>query len=1347
MKNSLWKNLEIKITIILTLIVVLLSTSIFYIQYAEFYDLAIEQLKKDAINIHEYAEEIVDVRSYTNLNAIDDEESLIYLTTHSQLDVIRRIANIRYLYTAKQNDLGELIYVVDGLSMDDELFRHVGDHIEHEIIPMLSQCLKNEIVFGEKIMDTEWGIVYVTYFPFHDSDGNVIGAIGMEFDCENLYKAINRARMITIMVTAIIAIGFIFLSILVIKRVIKNSEYIFNKMEETNFTMMENIKHQDNMLQAVNKAAVLLLTTEEDDDIETSLIKSMELVGRSANADRVYIWRNEIINGDLHFVCAYNWINDAAMLKKSFSAGSKISYADRPMYENNFRRGEYINGAVSKMPEDERAFFESYDIKSILMIPMFLDKQFWGIFSIDDCKNERNFTEEEIAILRSVSLMMASAINRHSLIAERTHELALQSTTLATLFNSIPDIIFTKDSDLRFIHCNKAFLEHFGKNLDDVIGKNHMNNLGLPAELVEAYIQKDTEVIQKGKTITVEEHAPRIDGTLMLFETTRIPLMHDGEIIGIVCIAHDITQRKEMEAAALASSRSKSAFLANMSHEIRTPMNAILGVTELLIQHTTLPAEIEEGLGKIYSSCDMLLGIINDILDFSKIEAGKMDIMPDKYKVADMLNDSMHLNMMHINSKPIEFELNIDENVPAKLIGDELRIKQILNNLLSNAFKYTDAGKVTLSVVSEPVSEKDRITLVLGIRDTGRGMSKEQLGRLFEEYSRFDQDKNLSVEGTGLGLVITRRLITLMDGEIYVESESGKGTMFTIRLPQETVDTEILGKEVAANFRKFKMSYLTRRKRGQISRNPMPYGKVLIVDDVETNLYVAVGLMKLYRLQIDTAMSGQETIDKIQSGKAYDIIFMDHMMPEMDGIETTKHLRDMGYNAPIVALTANALVGQADMFLSNGFDEFISKPIDIRQLNSVLNKLIRDKQSLEVIEEAERQYAELTGQGRQPPQFDTLLQESFIRDARKTIDWLEEHNNDSMLKDNEVLRNFTIKVHGIKSSLWNIGETTLAELASKLENFGREKDIEQITASVPDFMKELRALLNKLESSRYEYGAEDDIEDLHSKLIAIKDMCAAYNRKGTLDIISEIKSYSKETKAVLDKIMEYVLHSDFEDAESAASAYADDLSAADAQDNWLLNENIPGLDIAKGLDRYNGDEKTYLKLLRSYANSVRSMLDIVGNFSGDELPVNGLNNYRIKVHGIKGISLDIFADKIGQDAAALEEAAKTGDSIYIKNNNGAFVESARKMVSDIDALFSRLDAENPKPRKDKPDDEILLKLYTACRNYDMDDADAAMAEIEKYQYESDDGLAEWLRDNIDRMNFSQITQKLSDLSK
>ena len=616
-----------------------------------------------------------------------------------------------------------------------------------------------------------------------------------------------------------------------------------------------------------------------------------------------------------------------------------------------------------------------------------------------------------------------------------------------------------------------------------------------------------------------------------------------------------INLRRELENAvsvAEAASKSKSAFLANMSHEIRTPMNAIMGITDILMQNETLPDEIEDGLDKIYASSEMLLGIINDILDFSKIEAGRLDIIPAQYNIASMINDSVHLNVMRIGNRPIQFELQIEETIPAELIGDELRIKQILNNLLSNAFKYTDAGTVTMSVGFEPLlppspADGPICCVVLCIRDTGHGMTKEQLSRLFEEYSRFNENANRNIEGTGLGLSIMQRLVDLMSGEIHVESEPGKGTAVTIRLPQGIAGPGTLGKEVAENLQSFRRNDMLYRKRSRIKRDPMPYGSVLIVDDIETNLFVAVRLMNPYKLHIETAINGRDAIDKIIDGNVYDIIFMDHMMPEMDGMEATRLLREHGYTSPIVALTANAVAGQADVFLENGFDAFISKPIDIQQLDSILNQFVRDKQPPDVIEAA-RLLAGSTGQGNTgdaQPQVESILLESFIRDAQKAVSMLEEFRLKEQYGDEEDLRKFTITVHGMKSSLWNVDEKKLSELAGQLEEAGRDGNTDIIKSSVPELLAGLRVLLEKYEPEQdtNEETQDEDVEGLRNELLAIQKMCADYNRKGALDKIAGMKNGSLRTRTVLNDIKEYVLHSEFEDAESAASAYAKELSS------------------------------------------------------------------------------------------------------------------------------------------------------------------------------------------------------------
>jgi CheY-like chemotaxis protein len=447
-------------------------------------------------------------------------------------------------------------------------------------------------------------------------------------------------------------------------------------------------------------------------------------------------------------------------------------------------------------------------------------------------------------------------------------------------------------------------------------------------------------------------------------------------------------------------------------------------------------------------------------------------------------------------------------------------------------------------------------------------MTEEQVSKIFDEYSRFNDAINRSVEGTGLGMSITQNLICLMGGSIAIESKPGKGSTFIVRLPQKKADTEVLGREMAENLRRFRMDNRALLRRAQISREPMPYGNILIVDDVETNVYVAKGLLIPYGLKIDSADSGYTAIDIIKSGKIYDIIFMDHMMPEMDGIEAVKQIRALGYEHPIVALTANAVAGQADVFMNNGFDGFISKPIDLRQMNMLLNKLIRDKQPPEVIEAARQ---------------------------------------------------------------------------------GAVAEMEQALKAKP------------------------------------------------------------QQQAVQSK-------------------------------KTVLNAEVAGLDIPKGLEQVNGDEAAYIKILRSYTDNIRSMLRSIETVSE-----NSLSSYKITVHGIKGTSYYIFARQVGSLAEALEKASAAGDFSYVSEHNPAFLETAQKLLSDLEGVISAFDAENPRPKKDRPDDKLLLKLLDACQRFDMDDLDSAMEEIERYQYESDGGLAVWLRETANMMDMARIVEKLTDM--
>ena len=588
-----------------------------------------------------------------------------------------------------------------------------------------------------------------------------------------------------------------------------------------------------------------------------------------------------------------------------------------------------------------------------------------------------------------------------------------------------------------------------------------------------------------------------------------------------------------------AANQAKSDFLSTMSHEIRTPLNAILGITEIQLQRESLDQSVREGLEKVYASGDMLLNIINDILDLSKIESDKLELVPATYEVAGLIGDTVQLNIMRIGSKDLEFNLLVDENMPAYLLGDELRIKQIINNLLSNAFKYTTRGTVEMTVFTEPIEDSDdEIMLIVVVGDSGQGMSQEQVEKLFDAFSRFNMDVNRTTEGTGLGMSITRNLIHMMRGEISIVSEPGSGSIFTVRLPQGKTGADILGNELAESLSKFRTSGRSHIRRAQIAYEPMPYGYVLIVDDVETNLYVAEGLMGPYDLNVETVDSGFGAIEKIKNGRVYDIIFMDHMMPKMDGIEATKIIREMGYDKPIIALTANAVAGQAEIFLGNGFDDYISKPIDIRYLNTLLNRLIRDKQKPDVLEEARANTgAEKTTQF--PIHFEKTgvkqrLTNAFLRDADKSIAALETIMQKDGSYTEDDIRTYIIHTHGLKSALANMGNADISAVAMKLESLGRENRAGAIAAETPAFLDMLKEFVAELrpgqETVKEEVVAEDTAL-LTDMLTKIKKACAVYDDSAIDWYLTQLKenAWSQQTQDLLDKITGQLLHSDFDD--------------------------------------------------------------------------------------------------------------------------------------------------------------------------------------------------------------------------
>jgi len=652
-----------------------------------------------------------------------------------------------------------------------------------------------------------------------------------------------------------------------------------------------------------------------------------------------------------------------------------------------------------------------------------------------------------IVLIRIINVR--EGMNR--LVRNQKQELEVTVHRYMSILNAVPLPITVTDLDTKVTFINTAVEKFLKTTLKDVLGKPcdsswNINICSTPNCSIEC--------AKRGLKQTFFTHnnsSYKVD--------VEVLKNVENEPIGYIDVIQDITQVEKMaRAEAENASAAKTAFLAKMSHEIRTPMNAIMGVTEIQLRNEALVPQVRESFAIIYNSGNLLLGIINNILDLSKIEAGKMELMPVEYEFVGLIHDVVQLNAMRNNSKPIKFELYVDENVPLELIGDEIRIKQILNNLLSNAFKYTEKGKVKLSIFAEN-DEKNTI-LILQVSDTGCGMSREQVNKLFtSEYVRFNLEANRSIEGTGLGMAITQHLVQMMNGKIFADSKIGKGSTFTVHIPQKNTGVGILGEKRARDIMLLRIDKANIKK-VQIDFEQMPYGKVMVVDDVESNLYVAKEIMAHYGLNIEAVSSGFEAIDKVKKGEVYDIIFMDHMMPKMDGIETTKILRESGYTQPIVALTANALIGQAKIFMENGFDDFISKPIDIRQLNTVLNKFIRNKQPAEVIVKAQESAPQEKPKQVAAPAVNPVLLSFFVKDAINALPTLESALANIETISDEDLQLYAVTAHGIKSALINIGNTELSGLALTLEKAGKAKDkdvIKQQTQELVDALKKIIA--------------------------------------------------------------------------------------------------------------------------------------------------------------------------------------------------------------------------------------------------------------------------------------------------
>lgn len=590
-----------------------------------------------------------------------------------------------------------------------------------------------------------------------------------------------------------------------------------------------------------------------------------------------------------------------------------------------------------------------------------------------------------------------------------------------------------------------------------------------------------------------------------------------------MCHQLKITRSQMLESVEIANraNEAKSNFLSNMSHEIRTPINAVLGLDEMIVRESR-ESNIKSYAIDIKSAGRSLLSLVNDILDFSKIESGKMDIIPVEYDLSSVINDLLNMNADKAQKKGLSLQVNVDSTIPQMLYGDEIRIKQVALNVLSNAVKYTDKGHIELNITHRRI-DKNKIILIFHIIDTGKGIKAEDLDKLFKPFERIEEKRNRNIEGTGLGMNITKQLLDMMNSQLNVDSTYGKGSDFSFEIVQDIVEDKPIG-DFAQTYKKYKESAADYHESFHA-----PDARILVVDDVEMNLNVFTSLLKMTQIQIDTATSGRKCIEYADLNR-YDIIFIDHMMPDMDGIETLNILRrecPKNVNTPVIILTANAVSGAREKYLDAGFNDYLTKPIDYVKLESTIATLlpselvIKDYDAIDIRSEmvdessssVESQFAKLC----KITDIDTSLGIRATGSIATYVDTARIFATTGKAKydlikayyDQMDIKNYTIQVHALKSSARLVGANDLSELAKYLEQMGHDENVSEIKSKTDNLLKEYKRiylLLSELfatEKSHDEISNDMLRDSLNSLYSAVENF--DYNQADS--IIAELDTY------------------------------------------------------------------------------------------------------------------------------------------------------------------------------------------------------------------------------------------------
>ena len=754
------------------------------------------------------------------------------------------------------------------------------------------------------------------------------------------------------------------------------------------------LDHNEHLLLTVNKMSGVLLTA-ENEAFEVSLREGMDLLAHCLGVERINIWQNEKIDGILHYSLRFKWDSDTVVQRNSVPVGMTFPYDGIPGWEALLLKGGCINSVLADLSPIERKRLGLYGIKSIFIVPVFLQDCFWGFVSFDDCRKERTFTEAEIGILRSGSHIMVSSLNRNAQAAEILKRQDLRDTMMQTV-NNVATLLLQSETD-EFESVLRRCMSMIGAAVDAdrvYIWKNHIvNDQLVSSQLCEwsetVPPQQNTEyavnisydntmpnwedTLAKGQCVNgiVREMSVEAQAQLLpqgIVSILIVPVFLRDEFWGFVgfddCINERVFSESEetiLRSASLlianallrnkmtlgirdaaaqlelalekaqAASSAKSNFLSNMSHEMRTPMNAIIGMTKI---GKTTPdiGKKNYAFEKIEEASKHLLAVINDILDMSKIEANKFELFSVEFDFEKLLDKVTDIINFRVEEKQQQLSFYIDPDIPKILVGDDHRLLQVLTNLLSNAVKFTpERGSIQLN--AHFIKEENGLyTIQVAVADTGIGISAKQQARLFTSFEQAETSTSRKFGGTGLGLAICKSIVKLMGGAIWVESELGAGSTFVF-----TVQLE-------------KHTGLTKPAKDSDEipeqEETFPGRRILLAEDLEINREIVAAVLEPLCLEIDFAENGKEALRMFSARpEYYDLIFMDLQMPEMDGFEAARQIRAIdspkAAEIPIIAMTANVFQEDIEKCLETGMNGHVGKPLDIGEIVQTLRVFLR----------------------------------------------------------------------------------------------------------------------------------------------------------------------------------------------------------------------------------------------------------------------------------------------------------------------------------------------------------------------------------------------------------------------